>query len=124
MRLPLVLARLARLISAGLVLHWSPSTFGQGGGGSGSLTPPPNRPNVLLIVLDDIGLEALNSYRDYTDELFANGLFCLTGSQRPYRFTPTLDRLATEGVRFERAYAYPVCSSCRAAILTGRHGFR
>lgn len=38
--------------------------------------------------------------------------------------TPHLDSLAKEGVLFRNAYTTPVCSSTRAAIQTGRYGFR
>ena len=39
--------------------------------------------------------------------------------------TPNLDRLASQGVRFERAYAAsPVCGPCRSATFTGRHVHR
>ncbi len=38
--------------------------------------------------------------------------------------TPNLDCLATESVRFTDAYAMPVCSPTRAALLTGRHAAR
>ena len=38
--------------------------------------------------------------------------------------TPNLDRLADSGVKFETCWATPVCSPSRAAILTGRYGFR
>ena len=59
------------------------------------------RPNVLLIVSEDNGPE-LACYGD------------------PYARTPNLDRLASEGVRFENAFVpYSVCSPSRAAFLTG-----
>lgn len=58
-------------------------------------------PNVLLIVSEDNGPE-LGCYGDR------------------YARTPTLDRLASEGVRFENAFVpYSVCSPSRAAFLTG-----
>jgi arylsulfatase A len=63
----------------------------------------PRRPNVVLILADDLG------WRD---------LRC-TGN--PWHDTPNLDRLAAQGTRFTRAYApAPICSASRAAILTGR----
>ncbi|WP_417849849.1 sulfatase [Thalassoglobus sp.] len=61
------------------------------------------QPNVLMIVSEDNGPE-LGCYGD----AFAR--------------TPTLDRLASEGVRFENAFVpYSVCSPSRAAFLTGLH---
>jgi len=59
------------------------------------------RPNVLLIMADDLGPEALASY--------GNTVYT----------TPRLDRMASEGARFENAFATPVCSPTRAMILTG-----
>ena len=64
-------------------------------------------PNVVLIVVDDMG---------WTD------LGC-QGST--YYETPNIDRLATNGVRFTQGYAAcAVCSPSRAAILTGRYPAR
>ena len=60
-----------------------------------------SRPNILLIVSEDNGPE-LGCYGD------------------PYARTPNLDRLATEGVRFNRAFvAQSGCSQSRASFLTG-----
>ena len=59
------------------------------------------RPNILLIVSEDNGPE-LGCYGD------------------PYARTPNLDQLASEGVRFNRAYvAQAGCSQSRASVLTG-----
>ncbi len=68
---------------------------------------PRTRPNVVLIVFDDLGLGDLG----------------VTGS-RAIR-TPHLDALAAGGVRFTHFYAAsPYCSASRAALLTGRHAVR
>lgn len=61
-------------------------------------------PNVLVMVMDDIGVDAVSTY----------------GVQPSAPLTPTLDRLAAEGVRFTKAWAMPVCTPSRAALLTGR----
>jgi arylsulfatase A-like enzyme len=67
----------------------------------------PRRPNVVLIVADDLGWADLGCY----------------GSK--YHKTPNLDRLAAQGLRFTDAYAAaPVCSPSRAAILTGLYPAR
>ncbi len=71
-------------------------------------TPVPERQNILLILADDIGVDMLSAYDEGTD--FPN--------------TPTIDRMADEGVLFRNAWATPKCSSTRATILTGRYGFR
>ena len=64
--------------------------------------------NVMIIVADDLGVEALAVY----------GI-----GQNPAN-TPNLDALAAEGIVFEDAWAYPICTPYRAAVLTGRFGFR
>jgi arylsulfatase A len=65
------------------------------------------RPNVVLIVADDLGWADLGCY----------------GST--YHETPHLDRLAGQGLKFNQAYAAcPVCSPTRAALLTGRYPAR
>ena len=65
--------------------------------------------NVLLIIADDYGTDSSPLY---------NTAAGATAS------TPHIATLAASGVRFSNAYACPVCSPTRAAIITGRHGFR
>ena len=64
------------------------------------------RPNVLLIMADDIGIE---------------GLGCYGGTS--YK-TPHLDQLASEGLRFTRAYSQPLCTPTRVQIMTGLYNHR
>ena len=65
------------------------------------------RPNILVVIVDDMGLHQLDCNR------------------KEFYETPHLDRLATEGVRFNAAYsASPVCSPARAALYTGIHPAR
>lgn len=68
----------------------------------------PSTPNILLIIGDDIGVEALAS--------FGTGL-------NPAA-TPNLDALANEGTSFTNVWSQPTCSPSRATIITGRYGFR
>ncbi len=82
---------------------WMPVQGGFGGGGGDPL------PNVLVIVLDDVGKDALE---------------CYTASPGTKAPTPRITQLAQTGVRFEKAYSNPLCSPTRATILTGRHAFR
>ena len=70
-----------------------------------------DRPNIVLVVLDDVGLDNLGAYCSVAPELHPP---C----------TPNIDALAARGVLFRQAYASPLCSPTRAMILTGRHGFR
>src|SRR5688572_5009926 len=66
------------------------------------------RPNIVLIVTDDVGYGDIGSYG------------------APDIKTPNLDRLAREGVRFTDFYAAPTCSPTRASLISGRyyHRFR
>lgn len=71
------------------------------GGASAQRTAGAARPNVLLILVDDLRPE--------------------TGAyDKPYMVTPRLDRLAAEGVLFERAYVQQaVCAPSRNSLFTG-----
>ncbi|MFO0941014.1 MAG: sulfatase [Pirellulales bacterium] len=65
------------------------------------------RPNVLLILADDLGVNDLGCYGADLHE------------------TPHIDRLAQTGVRFLTAYSpAPVCTPTRASLLTGKHPAR
>lgn len=66
------------------------------------------KPNVLLVVADDIGNDRVGAYAEHPDP----------------GHTPTLDALAAQGILFRNAYANPICSPTRATILTGRYCFR
>ena len=46
------------------------------------------------------------------------------GYANPEARTPTLNRLALEGVRLERHYVYKFCSPTRGSLLSGRYPFR
>src|SRR5262245_51153151 len=63
---------------------------------------PPGKYNVLLVISDDL----------------CETLGCCG---HPNAKTPHVDKLASRGVRFERAYCqYPVCNPSRTSFLTGR----
>lgn len=69
---------------------------------SAAAAPQPSRPNIIQILIDDMGLADLKCY----------------GGPIP---TPNIDRLASEGTRFTQAYvASPICSPSRAGIVTGQ----
>jgi arylsulfatase A-like enzyme len=68
--------------------------------------PPTNRPNIVLIMADDCGYECLGAYG------------CLS-----YK-TPVLDRLASEGLKFNNCHAQPLCTPSRVQIMTGRYNHR
>jgi arylsulfatase A len=80
------------------------------GGGEPFSMPatPPNRPNIVVILADDLGYGDLSCYNP--------------ASKIP---TPALDQLAREGVRATDAHApASVCSPTRYALLTGRYAWR
>ena len=76
-------------------------------GGGGPIT---SGDNVLLLIVDDWGIDW--SPVDNTS----------AGVTLPNM--PTLQSLAAAGLRFTNAYAEPICSPTRAAMMTGRHPFR
>jgi len=65
----------------------------------------PKRPNVLIFVADDLG---------WADVGFRGGPID----------TPSIDRLAKEGMELHRFYTTPICSPTRAALMTGRDPMR
>ena len=69
-------------------------------------TAAAQRPNIVLILADDVGREVLG---------------CYGGTSYP---TPNIDRLASGGVRFVHAYTMPVCHPTRICLLTGQYPFR
>jgi arylsulfatase len=67
----------------------------------------PAKPNILVILADDIGYGDLSCYNPNSAVK-----------------TPHLDRLAAEGVRFTDFYAQPACTQTRAALMTGCYAKR
>ncbi|GAB5562235.1 MAG: sulfatase-like hydrolase/transferase [Synoicihabitans sp.] len=65
-----------------------------------------DRPNIVLIMADDMGQETLSSYgsADYA--------------------TPRLDELASSGIRFTQAHSQPLCTPTRVQIMTGQYNVR
>lgn len=71
-----------------------------------------NRPNIVLIISDDHAYQTIHAY-----------------NPQPYNKTPAIDRIASEGVLFNKAYVTnSICGPSRACILTGKYscenGFR
>lgn len=64
------------------------------------------KPNILLIMADDLGME---------------GLGCYGGTS--YR-TPHLDQLASQSLRFTHAFAQPLCTPTRVQLMTGKYNHR
>ena len=100
--------------------HWAPAPLAaatlallaacSGGSGDGSTAPPDaptaQQPNILFIVLDDFGIDQLTSYGH--------------GGAVPPR-TPSLDAIASAGLRFRNAWAMPTCTPTRATFFLGRN---
>jgi arylsulfatase A-like enzyme len=70
--------------------------------------PKADKPNILVIWGDDIGLANLS---------------CYSGGLMGYE-TPNIDRIGNEGIRFLHYYGEQSCTAGRAAFLTGQHGIR
>ena len=66
------------------------------------VVPPKGAPNVLLIITDDAGFGVPSTF----------------GGVIP---TPTMDRIAGEGLRYTRMFSTALCSPTRAALITGRN---
>ena len=73
----------------------------------GSVCRAADKPNVLLIVADDLGYGGLNCYGT------------------PWLETPNIDGLCKEGMKFTLGLAaYPTCQPSRTALLSGQYGPR
>lgn len=83
-----------KLLITSLVLHLYIVTFGQ------ALKKQPQRPNIVIILADDMGFSDIGCY----------------GSEIP---TPNLDKLAETGLRFTQFYNAARCCPTRASLLTG-----
>ena len=66
------------------------------------VVPPKGAPNILLIMTDDVGFAAPSTF----------------GGVIP---TPTLDRIAANGLRYTNFHSTALCSPTRAALITGRN---
>ncbi|MBT8318480.1 MAG: sulfatase-like hydrolase/transferase, partial [Lutibacter sp.] len=66
------------------------------------------KPNILLVIADDMGLDASPGYE--------------IGSIKPYM--PNLEKLAANGITFNNVWSNPTCTPTRSSILTGKYGVR
>ncbi len=67
-----------------------------------------SKPNILVIMADDVGWASLSSYHQGVQSIR----------------TPNIDKLATQGMRFTDYYAQPSCTAGRSAFLTGQFPVR
>ena len=63
------------------------------------------KPNIILIISDDVGFEEIGCY-DVIDR---------------ESITPNIDRLSEKGVRFNTCYAQAICGPSRAMLYTGNY---
>jgi len=75
----------------------------------GAAPAAPGRPNILFIIMDDVGIDQMRA-------------FGYGGATAPA--TPNIDRIAGAGIRFRNTWSMPACSPSRAAFFTGRHPLR
>ncbi|XMO87648.1 sulfatase-like hydrolase/transferase [Algibacter sp. AS12] len=65
-------------------------------------------PNILLIIADDLGIDAVSGF----------------GIEENVPVTPTLDTFRAEGISFTNCWAAPQCSPTRAAVMSGKFGIK
>lgn len=109
----LLAATLALMPPSGAGAQEEPAFAAQGavGGSGGSLVPqrPGKPPNILFVIMDDVGIDQM--------EVFGYG-----GGTPPS--TPTIAQIADVGVRFHNAWSMPACSTSRGVFFEGRFPFR
>ena len=66
------------------------------------------KPNILLVIADDMGIDATPGYD--------------IGDEKPNM--PNLEKMMNNGITFENLWAYPSCTPTRSSIITGKYGFR
>ncbi|HJS08566.1 MAG TPA: sulfatase [Pirellulales bacterium] len=79
------------------------------GGRAPAQDKPPTKPNILFIFCDDLAYQAISTY----------------GDSRKLLDTPNIDRIAGEGMRFDRCLVTnSICGPSRATILTGKYSHK
>lgn len=102
-RRPLLLAALCLLALTGCKFGSSSSS------GSGNHESPQLPPNILFIVIDDVGVDQFASFG--------------YGGAQPAQ-TTSIDAIAQAGVRFRNTWSMPTCSPTRSTFFEGRYPFR
>ena len=85
---------------------WSPTAAVRTGGTDGAVEGDDTPPNIVLFLSDDMGW----------------GQPGFNGGEEVE--TPSIDRIAEEGVRLTQFYVAPVCTATRGALLTGRYSWK
>lgn len=94
-------SRFAPLLVVASLLTWSNA----GAQADQSRRMPGQPPNILFIIMDDVGIDQMASFG--------------YGGATPPRI-PTIDTLAEQGIRFRNTWAMPACSTTRALVFNGR----
>lgn len=68
--------------------------------------PADRKPNIILIMADDLGYEMLGCYGNKA------------------KLTPHLDRISDSGMKFDRCYSTPLCTPSRVQLMTGKYNHR
>jgi arylsulfatase A-like enzyme len=71
-----------------------------------ALTLAVAKPNIILIMADDLGAECIGTY-----------------GGESYK-TPNIDKMAAEGIRFDHCYSQPLCTPSRIKLMTGQSNIR
>ncbi len=88
-------------------------------GGFASVQAAPEKPNIVIFLVDDMGVMD-TSVPFLTDEAGKPKRYPLNDYYR----TPSMERLAAQGIRFNNFYAMSVCSPTRCSIQTGQNAAR
>ena len=96
------LFRLCGVVGGGLLL----ASLSGATACAAAASAPKSRPNIILILADDLGYEGLSCYGSASGQ------------------TPRLDRLAAQGLQFTHCYAQPLCTPSRLQLMTGSYNVR
>ncbi|TXS93860.1 sulfatase-like hydrolase/transferase [Parahaliea maris] len=99
------MAVISRLLAAVLALTFTNLARAENSPRIEQLAAPEGAPNVVVVLLDDVGFGAASTFGGPAD-------------------TPGLEALAAEGLRYNRFHTTAICSPTRAALLTGRDAHR
>src|SRR5687768_2003805 len=94
-----------RFIIAGMLATMVGGAFAQSPAEARHPHTRPDAPDIVVILLDDVGFGATSTFGGPAQ-------------------TPNLDRLAAQGLRYNRFHVMPACSPTRAALLSGRNAHR
>ena len=76
-------------------------------------------PNILLIVMDDTGVNLFGAYNRNLAYLEVTGL-----EPNEHQVTPNIEALAEQGLLFRNLWSTPLCTPTRTTLFTGLYGFR